>query len=161
MGGYSSSTSMLDSAANSSEGDSSDDDMDFGMLLDPSRRQSVNMDGSQPSMSFMDMQKARLRGGRTSSSSSSGANSAIASPARLNTPPLQTHLSGLNEMGVNGRGMMYQSTNAAPTRPGLGGGDSAGEEPMQFPKLDPVRRPVSRRGNLFVSFSLAPFRLDC
>ncbi|KAF2713862.1 hypothetical protein K504DRAFT_368811 [Pleomassaria siparia CBS 279.74] len=157
-----------DSSSSSDEGDSMDpDDNDDPMLMTPQAMKSSNMPfggpvigngtGAWSSMfspggppTFMSIQRARLRKGRSrKSSSSASGHSSMASPGPASPPNGKGEGHFNREAAIRKAGSRRESLSLFTNDLHISSGNDSGDEATALPQTPGVvRRPVTRRGNL-------------
>jgi hypothetical protein len=170
------STNMLDDddSSSSDECDPMDpDDNDDPMLMTPQAMKSMPFGGPIPEHStgawssmfspggpptFMSIQRARLRKGRSrKSSSSASGHSSLASPGPASPPNGKSEGLFAREAVMRKTGSRRESLSLFTNDLHISSGNDSGDEVMMPQTPGVVRRPVTRRGNLLVSSTSSPF----
>jgi hypothetical protein len=169
------SVSMLDADSNSSseDGDPMDpDDNDDPMLMTPQAMKSSNLPFGGPPLgnntgswssvfspggppTFMSIQRARLRKGRSrKSSSSASGHSSLTSPGPASPPNGKGEGYFAREAVMRKTGSRRESLSLFTNDLHISSGNDSGDEAVMMPQTPGVvRRPVTRRGNLLVRYS--------
>lgn len=170
-----------DSSTSSDEGDPMDpDDNDDPMLMTPQAMKSSNMPfgGPAPGSSssawsnmfspgglptFMSIQRARLRKGRSrKSSSSASGHSSMASPGPASPPNGKSEGYFTRDSLSRKSGSRRESLSLFTNDLHISSGNDSGDEAVIMPQTPGVvRRPVTRRGNLLVSLFLSRQIMGC
>lgn len=159
-----------DSSSTSDEGDPMDpDDNDDPMLMTPQAMKhstpfggfsTTTNAGAWPNMfspggvpTFMSIQRARLRKGRSrKSSSSASGHSSMASPGPASPPNGKGEGYFTREAVIRKAGSRRESLSLFTNDLHISSGNDSGDEAVAMPQTPGVvRRPVTRRGNLLVS----------
>lgn len=158
-----------DSNSSSDEGDPMDpDDNDDPMLMTPQAMKSSHIPfGGYPAggsngpwsnmfspgalPNFMSIQRARLRKGRSrKSSSSASGHSSMASPGPTSPPSSKGEGYFAREAAIRKAGSRRESLSLFTNDLHISSGNDSGDEAVMIPQTPGVvRRPVTRRGNLF------------
>ncbi|KAF2794530.1 hypothetical protein K505DRAFT_241982 [Melanomma pulvis-pyrius CBS 109.77] len=157
-----------DSSSSSDEGDPMDpDDNDDPMLMTPQAMKSSNTPFGGPAIgnstgawsnmfspggppTFMSIQRARLRKGRSrKSSSSASGHSSMASPGPASPPNGRSEGFFARESAIQKAGSRRESLSLFTNDLHISSGNDSGDEAVAMPQTPGVvRRPVTRRGNL-------------